>query len=394
MSEGKISGTLTLNVIKAEELRDVELIGKQDPYVTLKCGKEEFHSHVHKHGGRAPVWNQSFIFNLDGSQDTLHVVIRDKQLIGSREIARRDLPLREVCTQKGPHFYGVVHPDNFKHMCGRVQFEATFNGTGVARVSAPAATAATPAATVVQPQVVYITAPATSPQQQVVYMPQQQAQQPQIVYMAAPATQQPVTYAPAAQQPIVYAQSPATSSVYSQQPPTTSVVYAAQPPATGMMAFAKAAVNYMTTSPTPMETRIPLYTFWNASRNDNFSCAHADSIASARSAGYSQIRVDSYILQTQVSGTVPLNTYWHGGRQDNFTCAHSSGQRDAQDAGYTFIRTEGYVYPHRHHGTVPLRSFWHASRQDNFTAAHSQGQHDARHAGYHTVRDDCFVFPA
>lgn len=138
---------------------------------------------------------------------------------------------------------------------------------------------------------------------------------------------------------------------------------------------------------------VPLQLYWSAQRGDNFTTATAQGRAGARAAGYTFVRVESYVYRQQVPGTVPLQLYWSAERGDNFTTAMAQGRADARAAGYSFVRVEGYVYRQQVPGTVPLQLYWSAERGDNFTTATAQGRADARAAGYVYVRVEGYVFP-
>ena len=53
-------GQLTVTLVSASDLKDVQLFRKQDPYCQIKVGSQEFKSKTAKAGGKAPVWNQTF----------------------------------------------------------------------------------------------------------------------------------------------------------------------------------------------------------------------------------------------------------------------------------------------------------------------------------------------
>jgi len=211
------TGPLNLNIKECKDLRSVQMLGTQSPYCKLDCGGEHFHTQVHKHGGKTPHWNQSFIFNLNGKEEAVRFTVRNKNLVSDDDIGRVDVPIADLCHQDGKDkWYELVDPNNFKHMCGKIHIGARL-GSG----TPAAAPAATTAATVIQQQ----------PQQQprVVYVTQQQ--QPQVVYTTAPQ----VMYQP-----------PQPQVVY--QPAQPQVVYVTQQPQQGM--YANPAVQWGNPNPT------------------------------------------------------------------------------------------------------------------------------------------------
>lgn len=200
--EIKQGQVLTVNVIKAVGLRDTRTIGKQNPYAKLTTGSESFKTKAHEKGGTDPQWNQSFIFNLDGKDQFMHVVVYDKETLTDDTIARFDIPLATLAAATGEVAYNLVHPNDFKKSAGAICLSCEFRDPNAPVVPAAAAAPAAQPQPVVQqqPQVIY-----QQPQPQVVYM--QQPQQPQIVY----------------QQPQVVYQQPQPQIIYQQ--PQPQVVY-------------------------------------------------------------------------------------------------------------------------------------------------------------------------
>ena len=209
-AKAPLVGKLTLNVVAGKNLKDMELIGKMDPYVVLKCGKEEFKTKVQKKAGTNPTFNQSFIFNLEGKEDALHINVFDEDLVSDDHIGRCDIPLHKLVETDKQVAFQLVSKNDFKKITGDLILKVeSFVGTGAPNPAAPKPVAAAPAP-----------APAM-PQQQVVYA---QQPQPRVVMMAAPqpqlvqgadgklyAIQQP-------QQQVVYMQQPQQQVVYMQQP--------------------------------------------------------------------------------------------------------------------------------------------------------------------------------
>lgn len=188
---------LTVNVVKALNLRNVRTLGKQDPYAKLTCGSESFKTKVHNDGGSSAEWNQSFVFNLDGKDQFMHVLVLDKGTLSDETIARFDIPLPTLAAAEGEVAYNLVHPNDFKKSGGSIVFKCDFKDPNAPVYTAPAAvtpTATTSPTSPATPQVVY-----QQPQPQVVY------QQPQVVYQQPQMVQQPqVVY----QQPQVVYQQP------------------------------------------------------------------------------------------------------------------------------------------------------------------------------------------
>jgi len=243
--EIKAGQVLTVGVVKAIGLRDTRTLGKQNPYAKLKCGAEEFKTKVHEKGGTNAEWNQSFIFNLDGKDQFMHVIVYDKETISDDIIARFDIPLPTLAAATGEVAYNLVHPNDFKKAAGSIVFKCEFkdpNAPVVPQTAAAPAATATAAAPAAQPTIVY-----QQPQPQVVYMQQPQPvyQQPQVVYQQPqvvyqqPQPQPQVVYQqpqpqpqPVYQQPQVVYQQPAAAAAPSYSPsPSAAPSYSPSPAA-------------------------------------------------------------------------------------------------------------------------------------------------------------------
>ena len=66
MSEN-LTGSLSVFVHEASDLRNHETFGKQDPYVILTLKGDSKRTKVHKKGGKNPKWGENFKFSLDGT---------------------------------------------------------------------------------------------------------------------------------------------------------------------------------------------------------------------------------------------------------------------------------------------------------------------------------------
>ncbi|KAG2439060.1 hypothetical protein HYH02_006587 [Chlamydomonas schloesseri] len=77
------SGTLTVTVEAAYDLKDPEWVGRQDPYCVIRVGGQTFRTRTAVDGGRNPVWNETFRFSLPDATDTdvVDLVLKDDQLV-------------------------------------------------------------------------------------------------------------------------------------------------------------------------------------------------------------------------------------------------------------------------------------------------------------------------
>ena len=54
--------TLTVTVVSARNLKDVQMVGTQDPYVVVKCLKTQMTTAVATDAGTEAQWNEQFKF--------------------------------------------------------------------------------------------------------------------------------------------------------------------------------------------------------------------------------------------------------------------------------------------------------------------------------------------
>lgn len=131
-------------MIEAKDLHNTELLTKMDPFVTLKAGNssENFKTKIHKDGTsgpsalrcpsrllpghRAPKWNQSFIFNLNGKEDALHIAVWDKVL--ARAATKLCASRCSLCARTGPDWPGVDRSPRFGLEGYRLQADQVVSG--------------------------------------------------------------------------------------------------------------------------------------------------------------------------------------------------------------------------------------------------------------------------
>ncbi|KAF9955421.1 hypothetical protein BGZ70_010247 [Mortierella alpina] len=102
--------TLVIVAHGAQNLLDVEAIGKQDPYLqfTLDINnpKSFQKTFVHKDAGKTPTWNQSFSLPLAGEPE-LFVEIMDEETTADAVIAFAAIPINQVVHAPGGTFNGI-----------------------------------------------------------------------------------------------------------------------------------------------------------------------------------------------------------------------------------------------------------------------------------------------
>ncbi|KAF9171556.1 hypothetical protein BGX21_007969 [Mortierella sp. AD011] len=102
--------SLTIVAHGATLLKDVELIGKQDPYLRFTLNITDTKSFqktfVHKNAGKNPVWNQTFEVPLS-SEPLLYVELMDEETTADAVIAFTAIPISQVVQAPGGTFNGL-----------------------------------------------------------------------------------------------------------------------------------------------------------------------------------------------------------------------------------------------------------------------------------------------
>eukprot|EP00195_Chlamydomonas_chlamydogama_P003395 CAMPEP_0202915720 /NCGR_PEP_ID=MMETSP1392-20130828/66461_1 /ASSEMBLY_ACC=CAM_ASM_000868 /TAXON_ID=225041 /ORGANISM="Chlamydomonas chlamydogama, Strain SAG 11-48b" /LENGTH=240 /DNA_ID=CAMNT_0049607859 /DNA_START=105 /DNA_END=827 /DNA_ORIENTATION=+ len=79
------AGELTLTLEFGQGLKDQDWFGKQDPYCIIKCGSQTYRSKTCTDGGKNPVWNELFRFNIINEND-VSIVCKDEDTLGRDDI--------------------------------------------------------------------------------------------------------------------------------------------------------------------------------------------------------------------------------------------------------------------------------------------------------------------
>ncbi|GMH64601.1 hypothetical protein TrRE_jg3466 [Triparma retinervis] len=82
-------GTLIVKCVKGIDIKTGQgMFGKADPYAKLKIGSQEHQTKHHVQGGKNPVWNQEFEFQISTEKE-LEINIMDKESVGSDKFMGR-----------------------------------------------------------------------------------------------------------------------------------------------------------------------------------------------------------------------------------------------------------------------------------------------------------------
>lgn len=66
-------GILMVKIVAGKLLRDTEFIGKMDPFVIIEIDGFKHKTHVIQGGGKAPVWNDRFEFDVGDMEQEIKI---------------------------------------------------------------------------------------------------------------------------------------------------------------------------------------------------------------------------------------------------------------------------------------------------------------------------------
>lgn len=118
-------GRLFLEVVGGRNLKNMELFGKQDPYMKLNFKAYKLRTKTHQSGGRAPVWNQTFSFELDGKDPDIAIECFDEDTTKDDFIGGANVNIQQIVNGKGSEVWVPIA--NKKGVnTGEVAFKAKF----------------------------------------------------------------------------------------------------------------------------------------------------------------------------------------------------------------------------------------------------------------------------
>ena len=118
-------GVLRINVVHAKLEKDVEVFGKQDPYVKITYLGTPYKTKVHEGGGKHPVWNETFDISIGSTGDDILFEVKDKDVVGVKMIGSTIIKTSSLCIHGGVRDYFSIH-DKEGEPVGSILFEAKF----------------------------------------------------------------------------------------------------------------------------------------------------------------------------------------------------------------------------------------------------------------------------
>lgn len=82
-------GQLTVKCIRALDLKAGQgMFGKADPYCSMRIGAQEFATKPIVGGGKNPIWNEQFVFDISNEKE-LDLEVMDKETVGNDKFMGR-----------------------------------------------------------------------------------------------------------------------------------------------------------------------------------------------------------------------------------------------------------------------------------------------------------------
>lgn len=162
---------------------------------------------------------------------------------------------------------------------------------------------------------------------------------------------------------------------------------------TAVLSLATMAVNAQQT--------VPLHTWYSPSRGDYFTTSDpfwAGRTGDRKSPDYTFVRVEGQVFNpaSPHPDGIPLYSWWNPQRGDNFLTSDPAWRGRPGDVkdGYSLTRIEGYVYRTPLAGTVPLQTFWNRETQDNYASSDAMYGHGRTPRGYVGPTVAGYILPA
>jgi len=106
-------GRLLITVTKGRSLKNKEIIGRQDPYVRIRCGRCRVQSQYHKNGGNRATWDATFSFVLDGSIKDFELTVLDKEIFRDDKVGSAIVEIPRLLSPPGVEQYVPIFGTTF-----------------------------------------------------------------------------------------------------------------------------------------------------------------------------------------------------------------------------------------------------------------------------------------
>jgi len=123
-----VLGRLHVTVVGGRKLRDQDFFGKMDPYCILRVGNQIDRTRVAKSGGRNPMWNQSFAFDVtDATNPMITIEVKDEDVGKDDFVGEMSLNFGEMAAQnRTVDGWFPVYRDRRRKEAGEIQLKMNF----------------------------------------------------------------------------------------------------------------------------------------------------------------------------------------------------------------------------------------------------------------------------
>jgi len=123
-------GKLILNLVRANDLRRVQLLGKQDPYVEVVYRKNKKKTSVSKDGDRSPVWNSAVELKIENdAQPYVTLNVMNKNVTLDEKIATLRVPVAVLVSSDAESWIPLFKEEEHRSKAGKLLLSAKFEGT-------------------------------------------------------------------------------------------------------------------------------------------------------------------------------------------------------------------------------------------------------------------------
>jgi len=119
------AGPLVIQVHSAEFTIDVGHLTKQDPYIKVKIGLHKEKTTAKTRAGKSATWNETLTFTkldrIEGTDHTVHITARDKNLLKNNTIGQTSLPLSNLLSLRGQRGIDLFDKKDASKLVGHLQ---------------------------------------------------------------------------------------------------------------------------------------------------------------------------------------------------------------------------------------------------------------------------------
>ena len=130
-STGNKFGKLVVKCLRGIDLKAGQgMFGKADPYARFRIGIQEFQSQPNPGGGKQPIWNEEFIFDIANERE-LEIEVMDKETVGNDKFMGKTVISLVEWIANGKFEGDVELEDKAGKPVGRIQLYVTFERPNV-----------------------------------------------------------------------------------------------------------------------------------------------------------------------------------------------------------------------------------------------------------------------